>query len=128
MGVYQYKSVVMDFLLSSIGALPLESSTTVTGTTCSFLQCVDASLLLRYSHLLVQNHNNCSIVWSSEGSDWDVVVETSRPKPDRPSRDEFRKMSQIVVHGLLVKLVGRRIDYDGRIDEIADVSGSSFQV
>jgi hypothetical protein len=128
MGVYQYKSVVMDFLLSSIGALPLESSTTVIGTTCSFLQCVDASLLLRYSHLLVQNHNNCSIVWSSEGSDWDVVVETSRPKPDRPSRDEFRKMSQIVVHGLLVKLVGRRIDYDGRIDEIADVSGSSFQV
>jgi hypothetical protein len=128
MGVYQYKSVVMDFLLSSIGALPLESSTTVIGTTCSFLECVDASLLLRYSHLLVQNHNNCSIVWSSEGSDWDLVVETSRPKPDRPSRDEFRKMSQIVVHGLFVKLVGRRVDYDGRIDEIADVSGSSFQV
>jgi hypothetical protein len=128
MGVYQYKSVVMDFLLSSIGALPLESSTTVIGTTCSFLQCVDASLLLTYSHLLVQNHNNCSIVWSSEGSDWDLVVETSRPKPDRSSRDEFRKMSQIVVHGLLVKLVGRRIDYDGRINEIATVGRSSFQV
>jgi hypothetical protein len=128
MGVYQYKSVVMDFLLSSIGALPLESSTTVTGTTCSFLQCVDASLLLRYSHLLVQNHNNCSIVWSSESSDWDLVVETSRPKPDRSSGHEFRKMSQIVVHGLLVKFVGRRVDYDGRIDEIAAVGGSSFQV
>jgi hypothetical protein len=81
-----------------------------------------------YLFFLVQNHNNCSIVWSSEGSDWDLVVETNRPKPDRSSRHEFRKMSQIVVHGLLVKLVSRSVDYDGRIDEIAAVGGSSFQV
>jgi hypothetical protein len=31
----------------------------------------------------------------------------------------------MVEHGLLVKLVGRSVDYDGRIDEIADVGGTS---